>query len=201
MAKPRVQFKELLWPFLNLPDDYVVLDLETTGLFDDEGAPSIVAIGLVVVSERKVVRGIEYSVRPSRIISNEALSVHGISQEDANEFPEIDECWNELSDLLQAEVIVIHNAAFDWVILNETASKRGLHVPNVEGVFCSQKLAYPWALALGLKVSTRGPSLDVLSEEIRLPNIRDSIGGLHGALIDAKQTFNLVEALRGVAES
>jgi hypothetical protein len=38
MEKPKAEFPELLWPFLKVPDDYVVLDLETTGLFDEGGA-------------------------------------------------------------------------------------------------------------------------------------------------------------------
>ena len=43
----------LLWPFRNLPENYVVLDTETTGLFDESGAPGIVAIGIVEVSNGK----------------------------------------------------------------------------------------------------------------------------------------------------
>ena len=35
-------YKELLWIFTQLPDDYIVLDTETTGLPDENGPPDIV---------------------------------------------------------------------------------------------------------------------------------------------------------------
>ncbi len=39
---------QLLWAFKALPESYVVLDTETTGLFDEQGAPGIVSLGLAL---------------------------------------------------------------------------------------------------------------------------------------------------------
>ena len=35
-------YNELLWAFTQLPDNYIVLDTETTGLPDENGLPDIV---------------------------------------------------------------------------------------------------------------------------------------------------------------
>ena len=42
-------FNELLWIFTQLPDDYIVLDTETTGLADESVLPDVVTLGLTVV--------------------------------------------------------------------------------------------------------------------------------------------------------
>jgi DNA polymerase-3 subunit epsilon len=47
-------YKELLWIFTQLPDDYTVLDTETTGLPDENGPPDIVTLGLTVVINRAI---------------------------------------------------------------------------------------------------------------------------------------------------
>ena len=44
---------ELLWIFTRLPDHYIVLDTETTGLADDNGLPDIVTLGITVRSEER----------------------------------------------------------------------------------------------------------------------------------------------------
>ena len=41
-------YNELLWIFTQLPDNYIVLDTETTGLPDEQGLPDIVSLGLTV---------------------------------------------------------------------------------------------------------------------------------------------------------
>ena len=195
-----IAFPELLWPFLNVPEDYVVLDLETTGLFDEGGAPSILTIGLVCVAGGRVVQEIEFRARPNRPITEEARAVHGISEEEASGFPELSECWDEFLSIICGQLVVIHNAAFDWIVVNDIAQTTFLQVPEVKGVFCSQKFSYPWALAVGLEVSSRGPSLDTLTQKFEIHDMRADIEGLHGALVDAKQTANLVEAIKNALE-
>lgn len=177
MEESKIAFPELLWPFLNVPDEYVVLDLETTGLFDEEGAPSILTVGIVGVSEGTAVREIEFQARPSRPITQGAMAVHGISEAEAGRFPELNECWDDLVSILHGKLVIIHNAAFDWLVINEAARNNKFQLPRVKGVFCSQKSAYPWALAVGLEVSTRGPSLDSLTQKFEVRNLRADIGG------------------------
>ena len=57
-------YKELLWIFTQLPDDYIVLDTETTGLPDENGPPDIVTLGITVVRYRKIGASVEFKIRP-----------------------------------------------------------------------------------------------------------------------------------------
>ena len=189
-------YKELLWIFPQLPDDYVVLDAETTGLPDESGPPDIVTLGFTVVRNRAIAESVEFKTRPQKRISEEAQSIHGITNEQAAGFDAFDSQWNQIAEYLKDQLIVIHNASFDWPILLDHVARYGLSMPPVQGVFCSQKAAIPWAQASNLPCSHRGPSLDLLTEVLGVEDLRAKGDGIHGAGIDSKQTFLMVEMMR-----
>ncbi len=56
-------YNELLWIFTQLPDDYIVLDMETTGLPEENGLPDIVILGLTVVKNREISESVEFETR------------------------------------------------------------------------------------------------------------------------------------------
>jgi len=156
-------YPELLWAFAQLPDEFVVLDTETTGLPDSEGLPSIITIGIARVSGQKVVESVEFKVRPERKIQAGAMKVHGINQDLADSFPPLSDSWAAIQKWLDHQVIVIHNASFDWPLMMDHAERDGLLGIKSAGVLCSQKSSAPWAQMVGMKCSSRGPSLDRLS--------------------------------------
>ncbi len=188
-------FNELLWIFSRLPDDYVVLDTETTGLPDKDGLPDIITLGVTIVKDRKIVDTVEFSARPLREISKQAQSIHGISNEQASEFDTFESQWPEIVSHLNNQLIVIHNASFDWPILLDHISRYDLKKPSVKGVFCSQKAVIPWAQSLGLECGHRGPSLDVLTRKLDVQDLREMANGIHGAGIDSRQTGLVIAAL------
>lgn len=190
-------FPELLWSFSQLPSQYVVLDTETTGLPDDRGITDLVSVGLAMVREHTVDTSFEFLVKPNRKISDEAMAVHGITEDAAQGFDSFDKVAESISGVLRDNLIVIHNASFDWPILFEHYNRYELDAPKIEGIFCSQKSAYPWALANKIKCSERGPSLDTLSTLFQVRSLRDEHGA-HGAEIDALQTASVVEYLRAL---
>jgi DNA polymerase-3 subunit epsilon len=187
---------ELLWIFTQLPDDYIVLDTETTGLPDENGLPDIVTIGFTVVRNRKIAESVEFKTRPQKQISEEAQSIHGITNEQAAGFDAFDSQWNQIAEYLKDQLIVIHNASFDWPILLDHVARYGLSMPPVQGVFCSQKAAIPWAQATGLPGSHRGPSLDALTKVLGVENLRDKKDGVHGAAIDSRLAAEVAEVMR-----
>lgn len=189
-------YRELLWIFTQLPDDYIVLDTETTGLLDENGSPDIVTLGLTVVRHRALAESVEFKTRPQKRISEEAQSIHGISNEQAAEFESFESQWCQIAEYLQDQLIVIHNVSFDWSILLDHVSRYALSMPPIQGVFCSQKAAIPWAQAINLLCSHRGPSLDMLTKALGVEDLRAKIGGFHGAAIDSRQTALVVEAIR-----
>lgn len=189
-------YKELLWIFTQLPDEYIVLDTETTGLPDENGLPDIVTLGITVVSNREIAESVEFKTRPQKRISEEAQSIHGITNEQAAEFKSFDFQWHQIAEYLMDQLIVIHNASFDWPILLNHVARYGLAMPPIQGVFCSQKAAIPWAQAMNLPCSHRGPSLDILTEALAVENLRAKEGGLHGSEIDSRQAARVIEVVR-----
>lgn len=191
-----MMYNELLWIFTQLPDDYLVLDTETTGLPDDNGLPDIVTLGIMVVRNREITESVEFETRPQRRISGEAQAVHGITNEQATGFESFESQWNQIAGYLADQLIVIHNASFDWPILLDHVERYCLKLPKIKGVFCSQKAAIPWAQAINLQCSHRGPSLDMLTKALHVEDLRAEGGGIHGAKIDSQQTAQVVEAMR-----
>ena len=189
-------YNELLWIFTQLPDNYIVLDTETTGLPDENGLPDIVTLGITVVRGREISESIEFKAQPQKRISEEAQSIHGITNELAAAFERFDSQWQRIAGYLQDQLIVIHNASFDWPILLDHVARYGLAMPQIQGVFCSQKAATPWAQAMNLPCSHRGPSLDTLGEQLGTEDLRVKANGLHGAVIDSRQTAQIVEVMR-----
>lgn len=189
-------YNELLWIFTQLPDDYIVLDTETTGLPDENGPPDIVTLGITVVRNREIVESVEFKTRPQKRISEEAQSIHGITNEQAAAFDSFDSQWQQIAEYLKHQLIVIHNASYDWPILLDHVARYGLAMPEIQGVFCSQKAAIPWAQAMNLPCSHRGPSLDTLTKALGVDDLRVKLGGLHGARIDSRQTASAIEVMR-----
>ena len=189
-------YNELLWIFTQLPDDYIALDTETTGLPDENGPPDIVTLGITVVRNREIVESVEFETRPQKPISEEARSIHGISNEQAAEFRSFDDQWDQIAEYLKDQLIVIHNASFDWPTLLDHEGRYNLTRPPIQGVFCSQKAAIPWAQAMNLPCSQRGPSLDTLAKVLFVENLRGRRGGYHGAVVDCQMAVKVVERLR-----
>ena len=190
------RYNELLWIFTQLPDDYLVLDTETTGLPNENGLPDIVTLGITVVRNREVAESIEFETRPQKRISEEAQAVHGISNEQAAKFESFDSQWQKVADYLKGQLVVIHNASFDWPILLYQVDRHHLVLPKIKGVFCSQKAAIPWAEAMRIPCSHRGPSLDVLTKALDVEDLRATEDGIHGARIDSWQSAQVVEVMR-----
>ncbi len=190
-------YKELLWIFTQLPDDYIVLDTETTGLPDENGLPDIVTLGITVVRNREIEESVEFKTRPQKRISEEAQSIHGITKKQAAAFDSFDSQWQQIAEYLKHQLIVIHNASYDWPILLDHVARYGFAMPEIQGVFCSQKAAIPWAQAMNLPCGHRGPSLDALTKSLGVEDLRAKKGGgIHGAEIDSRQTARIVEVMR-----
>jgi DNA polymerase-3 subunit epsilon len=193
-------YNELLWIFTQLPDEYIVLDSETTGLPDEISKPDIVTLGLTLVINRGIAESVEFKIKPLKQISDEAQSIHGINNEQAAGFPSFDSQWERIAEYLKDRLVVIHNASFDWPILLDQVDRYNLDMPNTQGVFCCQKAATPWAQAMKLPGSHRGPSLDTLTKFLGVVDLRAREDGIHGAKIDSYQTANVIEALRSRAK-
>ncbi len=167
---------EWRYPFPHPMEAVVVLDLETTGLAP--GLNEIIEVALVrLEGERKV--AFQSLARPSRPPSPFIQRLTGITLEELEEAPPLEEVLLQAYPLLKGATLVFHNAAFDLGFLRPVLEGLGLELPNP--VVDSIRLARRAMRGL------RRYGLDALSEVLELPARRE-----HRALGDAERTLAVV---------
>ncbi len=200
MKLDNAEINTLLWPFLNLPEKYVVIDTESTGLFDEQGAPGIITIGVAQVNKGSVQDVLEVQSRPHRPLKKEASLINGFNEKEVSSFQDPHTCWSQVEAFVQGQLLVVHNAAFDWTLLQDHIQRYELSALKVAGVFCSQRAAQPWAESVGIKCSSRGPSLDSLTKILGVKDLRDNNNNIHYASKDAIQTASVIKRLIKIAD-
>jgi DNA polymerase III subunit epsilon len=156
----------------------IVLDTETTGL-SAEGGDRIVEIGCVELVARKLTgNNKHFYLNPGRDSHEDALKVHGISNEFLRDKPKFAAVADELVEYLAGAEIIIHNAAFDVSFLNKELELLGRapftsFVAQVTDTLAMAKEMYPG----------KRNSLDALCDRLGVDN---SSRTLHGALLDAE---------------
>lgn len=99
--------------------DYVVIDLEMTGL--DAKKDKILETGAVRVRNHQVVETFGAVCNPDVILSEKVMELTGITQKMADEGQEIDQAVQEFLDFCGDDVIVGQNVIFDYSFLKQWA--------------------------------------------------------------------------------
>jgi DNA polymerase-3 subunit epsilon len=160
------------------PMRQIVLDTETTGLSADAG-DRIIEIGCVELVGRKLTgNNKHWYLNPERDSHEDALRVHGISNEFLRDKPKFVAVADELLEYLRGAEVIIHNAAFDISFLSKELELLGrphfrTHVGSVIDTLSMAKEMYPG----------KRNSLDALCDRLGVDN---SGRTLHGALLDAE---------------
>ena len=156
----------------------IVLDTETTGLSADSG-DRIIEIGCVELVGRKLTgNNKHFYLNPERDSHEDAMKVHGISNEFLKDKPKFKAVANELLDYLQGAEVIIHNAPFDVSFLNKELELIGK--PPLK--HCVAKVTDSLVMAKEMFPGKRN-SLDALCSRLEVDN---SGRTLHGALLDAE---------------
>jgi len=156
----------------------IVLDTETTGL-SAEGGDRIIELGCVELLNRKLTgNNLHLYFNPGRDSHEDALKVHGISNEFLRDKPKFAELVDDILQYLQGAEIIIHNAAFDVGFLNKELELTGrpafpTYVESITDTLAMAKEMYPG----------KRNSLDALCDRLGVDN---SGRKLHGALLDAE---------------
>ncbi len=156
----------------------IVLDTETTGL-SAEGGDRIIEIGCVELLGRKLTgNNLHFYLNPERDSHEDALKVHGISNEFLRDKPKFAEVADDILRYLEGAEIIIHNAAFDIGFLNKELERLGKpafasFVGQVTDTLVMAKQLFPG----------KRNSLDALCDRLGVDN---SGRTLHGALLDAE---------------
>ena len=156
----------------------IVLDTETTGLSAHDG-DRILEIGCVELVNRKLTgNNLHHYINPERDSHEEALKVHGITNEFLADKPKFAQVGAELLDYLKDAELIIHNAPFDVGFLDAEFQRLGWpplreHVAGVIDTLALAKEQYPG----------KRNSLDALCDRMGIDNSNRT---LHGALLDAE---------------
>jgi DNA polymerase III subunit epsilon len=155
----------------------VFLDTETTGLSPD-GGDRIIEIGcLEMVNRRLTGADKHFYLNPERPSSEEAIKVHGLTDEFLADKPRFAEIADDLLAYLAGAEVVIHNAAFDVGFLDAelkrvTRPRFAGHVARITDTLQMARNLFPG----------KSNSLDALCKRLDVDNANRT---LHGALLDA----------------
>jgi DNA polymerase III subunit epsilon len=156
----------------------IFLDTETTGLSAANG-DRVIEIGCVELVNRKLTRNNKhFYLNPERDSHEDALKVHGISNEFLRDKPKFAEVADDLLSYCAGAEIIIHNAPFDLSFLNKELELIGK--PSFKGFVSS--VTDTLVMAKELYPGKRN-SLDALCDRLGVDN---SGRTLHGALLDAE---------------
>ena len=155
----------------------IFLDTETTGLSPDSG-DRIVEIGCVEMENRRLTgRHKHFYLNPERKGSEDAIRIHGLTDEFLADKPVFAVVADELMEYLAGAEIIIHNAGFDVGFLNEELRRIG------RPAFAEQVGAITDTLLMAREMFPgKSNSLDALCKRLEVDNTSRT---LHGALLDA----------------
>lgn len=106
---------------IGFPDNFVVMDFETTGL--DRTWDEIIEIGAIKVENDEVVDTFSSLVKPSLPIDPFITELTGITNEMLADAPPIETVMPLFLDFLGDNIIVGHNVTFDLAFLRNSAGK------------------------------------------------------------------------------
>ena len=155
----------------------IFLDTETTGLSPESG-DRIIEIGCVEMINRRLTgNNKHFYLNPERANSEDAVKIHGLTDEFLADKPLFSAIADELMEYLAGAEIIIHNAGFDVGFMNEELRRIGRgkfteHVAQVSDSLLMAREMFPG----------KSNSLDALCKRLEVDNASRT---LHGALLDA----------------
>ena len=156
----------------------IFLDTETTGLSADNG-DRVIEIGCVELLHRKLTgNNLHFYLNPERDSHEDALRVHGITNEFLKDKPKFAEVVDQFLEYIEGAEVIIHNAPFDIGFLNKELELQGRKplANYIEGVIDTLVMAKEM-------FPGKRNSLDALCDRLEVDN---SGRTLHGALLDAE---------------
>lgn len=157
----------------------IILDTETTGI-DPKSGHRIIEIGCVEMVNRKLT-GNHYHeyVNPQRDIEQEAIDVHGITNEFLVDKPPFGSVADSFFEFIKGAELIIHNAPFDVGFIDH---EYGLLNRGHGKVYDHCSVIDTLVMARDMHPGQRN-SLDALCKRYGVDN---SSRVLHGALLDSE---------------
>ncbi|MBX3071749.1 MAG: GIY-YIG nuclease family protein [Thermomicrobiales bacterium] len=180
------------WTLTTLPvsgslllEDFVALDVETTGL--KPTAHRVIEIGMVRFQSGCEAGRYSQLVQPGRKLPQYITKLTGIRDDDLQSAPAFDEVAAEVEEFIGSGMIVGHNVEFDVRFISEELKRSGRQA------LINERLD-TMSLGLSLLPNIRRPSLDKIASQLGM-----SPRKLHRALDDAELTSRCALLLLEIA--
>ncbi|HOE17900.1 MAG TPA: 3'-5' exonuclease [Syntrophorhabdaceae bacterium] len=108
-----------------IPTQYIVFDIETTGLFVEKGH-RVIEVGAIKVDGGAMGEEFQSLINTDKPIAKAAWKVHGITAEMLAGQHEAKEVFSAFRDFAGTSTLVAHNAAFDVGFLRREFMRAGL---------------------------------------------------------------------------
>lgn len=168
----------------------IVLDTETTGIHPAEGH-RIIEIGCVELIDRKLTGNTYHQyINPDRIVEDDAIRVHGITNEFLQDKPNFNQVADEFIDFIRDAELVIHNAPFDVGFMDHEFRLCGRNLPKTADI-CA--VLDTLELARKMRPGQKN-SLDALCKVYHVNNAHRTY---HGALLDSQILADVFLAMTG----
>lgn len=168
----------------------IVLDTETTGI-DPKAGHRIIEIGCVELINRRLTgNNFHVYINPQRDIEEEAIDVHGITNEFLRDKPLYHQVAQEFFEYIKGAELIIHNAPFDVGFMDSEFALLQQGYPNTHE-YC--EVLDTLVMARNLHPGQKN-NLDALCRRYDIDNAKRT---LHGALLDSEILADVYLAMTG----
>lgn len=102
---------------------FICLDLETTSRVPEEN--EIIEIGIVKLQNQQIIDQRDWCIKPKLSIPKFIFNLTGLSKEDFEKAPRLEDVAQEIIDYIGNDTLVAHNADFDIPQLNRSLKRIG----------------------------------------------------------------------------
>lgn len=117
------------------PENYVVVDVETTGVGEHD---EIIQLSILTL-EGKVLFNSHF--KPTRKVHSKATEKHGLTNDDLLDAPLWTEKWNEISKLIEGKILIGYNVKEDVRFIYQTCKKYKTYLKGKLNSLCAMKYA------------------------------------------------------------
>lgn len=161
--------------------DYVVVDLETTGLSSHRD--KIIEIGVLHIVDGQVAGEFGTLINPGAHIPPVASAVNGIRDTDVKDAPRIEDVIQQVAQILEGNPVVGYNVSFDLAFISRAFTEAGI----------AQTITYGDVLQLARKAypECKDHKLQTVSRKLGI-----SAAQTHRAVDDCRLTYKVYEICR-----
>ncbi|MGL5381730.1 3'-5' exonuclease [Clostridium sp.] len=113
--------ERLSWSEEEKINGFVILDTETTGLYQDH---EVIEIAIMDLKGDVLYNSL---IKPTRNVPDDAIQIHGITNEMVAEAPTIENEIDKIDAILQGKVILAYNSEFDSYMVYISLAKYGIN--------------------------------------------------------------------------